>query len=226
MASNPYASAHIAAGTGAAFVGLLIVGMLLLNIPGHDDSDAIVNEFYASSGDRARVVSAAYVLAGAGLAFLVFTTLLHGCLRAIEGGSGTLSAIAFGAGLIFAVSLFAFGTAQSPTYSLSVDTFDEPQSELTRAVIPHLGYSMFIYGLLAAATMIASTSLLILRSEAFSTWLAWAGFVSATILVFGILFVPIFALPLWVLAVSFELIRARWRYGETRRESTDTNSVV
>jgi hypothetical protein len=205
----PLASARIAAASGVVFVILLVVGILLLDIPGHDDSDTIVNEFYASSGDRARVVASAYLLAGAGLALLVFLAFLRGYLKAIEGEPGTLSAIAFGAGLVFVVSLFALGAAQSPTYALSIDAFDEPQSELTRAVIPHLGYSMFIYGLWAAAAMIASTSLVILRSAAFARWMAWAGFAAAAVLVFGIFFMPIIALPLWVLAMSVELLRAR-----------------
>lgn len=208
-------SGRLAAASGVAFVMLMIAGFLVLDIPGHDDSDALVNAFYADTGNRARVIVAAYLLAGAGLAFLCFLAHLRSLLRIAEGEPGTLSALTFAGGVVFVATLFAAGAAQGPTYALSIDLYDEPPSQLSRALIPHMGYGMLVYGLLAAAFAITSTSLAIVRTAAFPRWLAWVGFAAAGLLLFGVFFLPMIALPLWVLAVSFALFRG---YGATRSQ--------
>jgi hypothetical protein len=201
------ASARLAAASGFAFVALFVAALFVLDIPGHDDSEEIVNAFYADSGNRARVVIAAYLLAIAGLSFLWFLAHLRGRLSAAEGEPATLSAVSFAGGVVFVAMLFAGAAAQSPTYAFSVDLFDEPQSQLARATIPHQGYSALIFGLLAAALTVASASLAIMRTEVYPLWLAWLGFAVAVLLLFGLLFLPILALLVWVLAVSVVLLR-------------------
>jgi len=201
-------SARLAAASGIAFVALFVAAAFVLDIPGHDDSEEIVNAFYADSGNRARVLIAAYLLAAAGLSFLWFLAHLRGKLSAAEGEPATLSAVTFASGVVFVAMLFAGAAAQSPTYAFSVDLFDEPQSELTRATIPHQGYSMLIFGLLAVALTVASTSLAIIRTRVYPPWLAWLGFAVAVLLLFGLLFLPMLALIVWVLAVSVVLLRS------------------
>ena len=202
------ASARLAAASGIAFVALFLAALLVLDIPGHDDSEEIVNAFYAESANRARVVIAAYLLAAAGLSLLWFFAYLCGRLRAAEGEPAPLSAVTFASGVVFVAMLFAGAAAQSPTYAFSIDLFDEPQSQLARATIPHQGYSALIFGLLAAALAVASASLAIMRTEVYPRWLAWLGFAVALLLLFGLLFLPMLALLVWVLAVSVVLLRS------------------
>jgi hypothetical protein len=153
------------------------------------------------------VVIAAYLFAAAGVAFLWFAAHLRARLRAAEGEPGTLSAVMFASSAVFVTMLFLAGALQSPTYALSIDAFGEPQSALSRAVIPHLGFSALIYGMVAAAFAIATASLAMLRTAVFPRWLAWLGFAAAALLPLSILFMPMVALPVWVVAVSVVLAR-------------------
>lgn len=52
---------------GVAFAILFVAGSLILDDPGHDDSEEIVNDFYGESGNRVRVLIGSYLLALSGL---------------------------------------------------------------------------------------------------------------------------------------------------------------
>jgi len=193
---------------GVLFVVLVVAGLLLLDTPGHDDSDLAVNEFYRDASNRIRVVVAAYLLAGAALSYVLFSVHLWGRLKLAEGEPAILATFMLCSSVVFAAALFLTGTSQGPTYALYVDTFDEPLSEINRVLIPHQGYAALIFGLLASSASIASASLVILKTRVLASWLAWLGFVAAFMLLFGILFMPMVALPIWVLAASYTLVRA------------------
>lgn len=208
MGSHALFPARLAATSGVVFVALLLTSILVLDVTGHDDSDALVNAFYADAGNRMRVTVGAYLLDGAGLAFLCFLAHLRSRLRLAEGEPGTLSALMFGSGVVFVATLIVAGAAQGPTYALSIDLLDEPQSPLSRALIPHLGYGILVHGQLAAALAIAAASLAIVRTGVFSRWLASLGFTAAALLVFGLFSMAMIALPLWVLVMSLVLFRA------------------
>jgi hypothetical protein len=201
--------------SGVLFVALFIAGSLLLDIPGHDDSDVVLNEFYADGAGRARVTVSAYLLSLAGLAFIGFLTPLCSRLEAAEGWPSQLARIAFGCGVMFAALVLLSGALQSPTYAVYVDLFNEPASELNRAVIPHLGYSALVYAFLPAALVAGLLSLLILRRRVFPAWLAWLGFLAAFLSLFGVLFLPLVGFFFWVLAMSLVLIRSNNRIGES-----------
>lgn len=200
-------SRRIAVVAGIAFVTMFVAGMIILDAPGHDDSDDLLNDFYSQSSNRLRVIIAGYLWAAAGLAFLWFLEHLRYRLGAREGGQRELSAVMFGSGAVFVGMLFAAAAAQNPTYAISIDVFDEPQTELSRAVIPHIGYGMLLYGMLAAGLTTGTTSVAILQTGVFPVWMAWVGFLVSLALLFSLLFIPMFALTLWVLAMSIVLLR-------------------
>jgi len=95
-----------------------------------------------------------------------------------------------------------------PTYALSIDAFDEPESELTRATIPHIGYSLLLFSMLAAAAFIGAASSAMRATAMLPRWLAWLGFAAAALLLFSIIFMPMVALPIWAAAVAVALWRA------------------
>ena len=200
-------SRRFAAVAGIAFVVMFIAGILVLDAPGHDDSDASLNAFYSQSSNRLRVVIAGYLWAGAGLAFLWFLGHLRSRLSAAEGDHLELSAVMFGSGVVFVGMLFAAAAAQDPTYAFSIDAFDEPQTQLSRAVIPHIGYGMLLYGMLAAGLTTSTASVAILQTGVLPAWMAWVGFLASLALLFSLLFIPMFALTIWVLAMSIVLLR-------------------
>lgn len=211
---NP-GSGRWAATSGVAFAALFVAGILTLGKLGGSfgDSDETFISYYADSGNRARDIVGAYLLAGAGLSFLWFLSHLRGRLRAAGDEAARLSGVAFVSSIVFVAMLFAAGAALvTVNASLAFgDLFDEEGRQLEGpevSILPQLGYVLlFLYGGFAAALTVATTSLAALRIGLFPTWLAWLGFAAAVLLLFAIGFVPIFALPIWALGASFVLFR-------------------
>jgi hypothetical protein len=58
-----------------------------------------------------------------------------------------------------------------------------------------------------AIALIDATSVVIWRTGILPRWFAWLGFVCAVVLLFGVVFIPMVALPIWLLAGSFILFR-------------------
>lgn len=107
---------------------------------------------------------------------------------------------------VFAALIVAAAAAHLPTYVASIEAFDEPQSELTRAMVPHLAYGFLLFGLLAAGLSIACLCRIGRQDRRIPGWLAYTGYATAVLLLFGILFMPMIALPLWALAAGVTLL--------------------
>jgi hypothetical protein len=60
-----------------------------------------------------------------------------------------------------------------------------------------------------AIALIDATSIVIFRTGVLPRWFGWLGFVCAVVLLFGAVFIPMVALPIWLLAGSFILFRLR-----------------
>lgn len=192
---------------GIVFVVLFVVGVFLLNLPvgGQGRSDETIRAFYAAAGNRTRVVVSVYVLAVAALAFLFFLADLYGTLRPVEPSSAGLPLVALLAGLIFVGMLAAAGAAFGSLAGGMVFG-GEPTTLGDTGVarfLGQLGYGLILlYGCLAAALMVAVVSVVSLQTGIFPAWITWGGFVVALVLLAGVIFFPMLALPLWVLAVS------------------------
>ena len=190
------------------FCVLFVAGAALLDLPGHDDDDGRLTAFYGDSANRLRVVLGSYALALAGISFLGFGAALT--VRAERSGAPlVLTRLMLLACAVAVVLLVGAGAAQVPTYALSIDAFDEPESELTRATIPHIGYSLLLFSTLAAAAFIGVAAAAVRTTAMLPGWVAWSGFVAGGLLLFSILFMPMVALPVWAFAVGTSLWRAR-----------------
>lgn len=193
---------------GVLFAVLFVAGGLLLDLPGHDDGDERLNAFYGDSGNRLRVVAGSYMFGLAGIALLGFGAGL-GARAERSGAPLPVARLMLLACAVAAVLLMGAGAAQVPTYALSIDAFDEPESPLTRATIPHVGYSLLLFATLAAAAFIAATSAATRVTGMLPRWIAWLGFAAAGLLLFSIIFMPIVAWPIWSVATGLALLRAR-----------------
>ncbi|HEX9548268.1 MAG TPA: hypothetical protein VF942_13090, partial [Acidimicrobiales bacterium] len=86
---------------------LFFFGVTLPNLPDwkvtskHPDPARHVASFYNSSGNRVRLIIAAYLLALSGLAFLWFLSTVRARVRRAGEGSDVLTDVATGAGLLF-----------------------------------------------------------------------------------------------------------------------------
>src|SRR5262245_46077298 len=147
---------------------------------------------------------AAYVLIAAALLFLGFLSCLRTRLRIAEGGAGTLSALAFGAGVVFVtlLSTGALALAAIPgsiSFGENGDLFDAG----TVQAVQSIGWgAILIGGMLAAAAMIFTASILTLRTGALPKWSAWVGVLAAIALLFAVIWIPQVALLIWAVCIS------------------------
>jgi hypothetical protein len=214
--------------SGIAFVGLFLVTLFLGSPTDFGDPAAEVASYYR---EDQREVQVSVALWTAGLFFFLwFLGALRNGLRAAEGAPGTLSTIAFGAGLLSAgflglTAAFVAAAAARP---------DELDPELTR-VIDDLTYLVLAPGSFAVVGFLLASALVVLRSEAMPAWLGWLALIpaAAQALSVGIVFsdrgpfggsglfhlVGLMGLLVWVLAVSIVLLKRSGQPNTSGRSS-------
>jgi hypothetical protein len=76
--------------------------------------------------------------------------------------------------------------------------------------VPQIGFpAILVFAMFGAIALIDATSIVIMRTGVLPRWFAWLGFVCAVVLLFGAVFIPMIALPIWLLAGSVILFRLR-----------------
>jgi hypothetical protein len=193
---------------GVGFALCFFVGVAMLDIP-HDTSDRELVAWWSDRGHQATAIVSMYLFVLAGLCFLVFLAALRSRLLAAAGGRNDLTAIVGGAGVVFVSMLFVAAAARGAiAFAVRSPANDErlPGPDALR-YLPQVGYAITgTGGVLAAALVMAATSLLIARTAVFGRWLAWLGAVAtlvvvvASVLLSGVLAIP--ALLVWSLAAS------------------------
>jgi hypothetical protein len=73
--------------SGIAFVVLFLVATFIVEIPGGDDPEQEVLDFYADSGNRTSVVISAYLYVLAAFSLLLFANRLRYVIHNAEGGN-------------------------------------------------------------------------------------------------------------------------------------------
>ncbi len=193
---------------GVIFVVLLVIGVALIG--DHPDPDAVdgeIKDYLGDSGRQTNNIVGAYLWVLAGIALLWFLTHLRGVLRTAEGAPGTLSNLGFAAGLVFTVLLMS-GGATIAAVAGAIEFRDAPitETDLVRT-LPQMGYAMILLGGgFAAVVLVLTTSIISLQTGVLPQWLAWLGIVAAIVLLFAVIFLPMVALLIWVLAVSGVLL--------------------
>lgn len=197
----------LAAVAGILFVVLLIVGFGISgDVPATDASDAEHVEWWSDSGNQTRMIAAGYLITLSGLALVAFLVGLRSSLT--QPGSELLARFSFAAGIVFVAMLLAATIALGQVAgAVKFGNAPLPSADFLR-MFPQFGYGlMLLAGGLSAAASVAAASWAILRTGAFARWLGWLGIVCAFILLFGVFFMPMIALPIWVLAASIVLWR-------------------
>ncbi len=198
---------------GLAFSLLFLLGTAMLNIPlGASDEKLVA--FWSDSGNQVTSIISMYSFVLAGLCFLVFLVQLRSRLLAAEGGDGRLSALVVASGGVFVTMLIVAAASRGMIgFALKAPGSKEslPGADTLR-YIPQIGYAALgAGGMLAAAVAMATTSWLIVRTGAFSRWLAWVGGVAAILIIAanvalaGMLAIPV--VLVWALSTSV----AMWR---------------
>jgi hypothetical protein len=200
----------VAGNRGACVLRVLVViGFVVQGTPAEATaSDTEIIDYYTDSGNQFRQTLGATLIGVGLLCFLGFITGLRAATAAQASNSeAPLPQLAFASGLVF-VTLFyasiAIGTALSATDS---DVF-ELDPDTARIVLTIGNFWLFGFAALAAAPLVAATSLISLRTGLLPRWLTWAGFVIPILLlpspiVYGL---PMPLVIAWTLATSIVLV--------------------
>jgi hypothetical protein len=90
---------------------------------------------------------------------------------------------------------------------MRLGTYDPQSPEVIRFSF-HLGYAiLLIPGMLAAGVMVATTSLVTLRTRVLPAWFGWSGVLVAVLALLSAWWVPAFAIPIWLCVASLVLLQ-------------------
>jgi hypothetical protein len=177
--------------------------------PDSSDSNAKIIAWYADHGHRIGVIIGAFILAFCGLFLLWFASGLRQRLRLAEGPEGRLANVALGGGVLL-VALLWVGAAALAAIPAQQSFGGGPalsDADLGR-FLPSVGFgSILLFGMFGAIALIDATSIVIMRTGVLPRWLGWLGFVCGVVLLFGVVFLPVIALPIWLIAASIVLYR-------------------
>lgn len=182
------------------FAVLFVAGILAPGeTPSGDDADDEIISYYEDSGNQQALLAAAYLMTVSSLALVVFAT--------VHFRSGTtLGSVARAMAYVAAVA-FAIGSVALAAVGAEALISDAPVDAGVARFLPSLGYgTILVVGALAAAAMIASTSADWHKSGVMPTWLCWAGYICAAVLLAGVLFIPMIAMILWAAATGIVLL--------------------
>jgi hypothetical protein len=197
---------------GIVFVILMIVGtMFVADVPDADVSQQKIADYLADGNLHTRNIIGAYLWTLGALSFLIFVSRLRSVLRGAEGGNGTLSNLAFGAGVAYsAVMMVSAAAFAAVAYAIALRDAPVSVPDFVR-VLPQMAWMLLLLGggfsgiLLVVASCIVS-----FRTGALPRWLAWLGVLAAILLLFDVIYVSIAPLLAWVVIASIVLVmRAR-----------------
>lgn len=184
---------------------MLVLAALGVSGTGPGDTPEAVANWYADEGNRAGAFFVFFLLAGAALAFLWFLGALRAILVRAEGDPARWTALAFGAGVASATLLLASASLYI-TPAATAGQEDFPFDPNTAKAFANAGFALLSCSTMSGALVALGTSIVAYRTGLLPRWLALVGFVVAPLLLFAVLFFPLFAWLAWVLAVSVVLL--------------------
>ena len=191
---------------GLLFAALLIASVTMTTLPGGDQSIQDATKWLNTGNHDKIAVLAGSLAAVAGVFFLWFLAALVSRLRRAEGEPDGLSRLVFASGVLFIAMLMVYAAAIA---AMGFDASLDDQAvgpDTARFGLLAIG-ALFVCGSIAALVLIVASTYLSFSTRAFPAWLAWLGVACAVVLLASIFYIPMLALPLWVVAASFALWR-------------------
>jgi hypothetical protein len=195
---------------GIVFVALFVVGVLMsLDSPDVGDlspsqADQKILTYLSSSSHRVQHVVGAYVLIVAAVFFVWFCLGLRARLEAVAPANATPGRLVAALSAVGATLMVAAGmTSAVVAGDVSGGGNPLPVDGDAARVVMSLTYPLlFVAFAIIAAAIIATSSVVALRSGALPRWLAYAGWLAVLGGIVSVAFLPM-ALPmLWFLAVA------------------------
>lgn len=188
--------------TGVVFVVLLIVGILVINNYDYLPSSSEITSFYE---DNATSVSVgAFIALLSVFFFLWFVGSVRSTLRVAEGGTGRLSAVAFGGGVAVGAGMIVAYAATFAAAQRAGAAGGITEGGAT-ALFDFSGSLMGTTVPVAFAVLIGAAAVVSFRTGVFAPWLAWASAIVALGLLTPVNYIFAGIALLWVLVVSIVL---------------------
>lgn len=193
---------------GLLFLPLYAATHFVPELPEASYPDDQVLALYTDPGKSGLILLGSLLLAVAGVVLLVFLADLWGRLRS----AGELAVLTVAGGVLYVGALFVAGTLKGGYAGRGGGPLEDApgfEDSVTLArVLTDMGIGMqLIYGLFAAAVMVAAASAAGRRTGALPRGLVVAGYAISPMLLVGFLWIPQFFVPLWVCAVSVVFLR-------------------
>jgi hypothetical protein len=204
--------AKLGAGSGIAYVGLIVVAGQLgpaSGIPAVNASSHVIGAYIANHSPTTGQWAAVYLEVLALLALVVFVGYLWRVLRDAEGYGGWLAGVALAGGLISAT----IKLASLPAAFAALYRADDGISAQVATALIDTNNAAFALTWAPTALMLAATAGVALGTGALPRWLGWSGLCIAVGLLASLPFFasadpPTFLLALiWIVAASVVLIR-------------------
>jgi hypothetical protein len=204
---------------GLLFLPLYAAFTFIPELPVATDSDAAVLGLYTDPGKAELIMLGSLLMAVAGVVLLVFLADLWRRLRP----AGELATLTAGAGVLYVGTLFVTGTLWGGYAGRGggpvADAAGFEDSVTLARVLTDMGLGMqLVYGLFAAAVMMAAASVAGRQTGALPRGLVIAGSVAAPLLLLGFTWIPQFLVPLWVCALAVAFLRSPATDPAQRRE--------
>jgi hypothetical protein len=131
----------------------------------------------------------------------VFTLYFGGWLRRVlrdaEGPDGILSAVVFGAAVVFSA-----GAAVGGSIHIALPDLADDVDPVALQAINGIDYDLFMFFPVGLGTMVLASGISVVRHGAMPKWLGWAGIVAGGLFFTPGFFVAFVAVPAWILVVS------------------------
>jgi hypothetical protein len=190
--------------TGIVAVVLWVVGVIVQENAELADKNTPEEILAVLQSDTNTIIAGGVIFAFGVVFFIWFLGSLRSALYTAEGGVGRLSTIAYGSGMLAALSLIL---QIAPSVQGAFDEDDlSPEAAQALQSVGEAAFGGTEFTLLA---MFVAVGLVILRTRVFGAWLGWLSFLIALVLAI----IPIgwagvvWGFPLWTLITSIVLFR-------------------
>jgi hypothetical protein len=208
---------------GIVAVALWIIGTVIREAVGVADVETPDEVLSYFQDDETAILASGFIFQLGALFFLLFLSALRSRLWTAEGGTGTLTTLAFASGVAVAIFLLAL-----PGGDMSgAITSDELSPDAAQA-LTNLSDIFFLGAELSAAMLLFAVGLLAVRLRVLPVWLGWASFVIAL----WLLILPVgwmallLGVPLWTLVTSVLLYLRPAEPGAGRAKPPITSQFI
>jgi hypothetical protein len=183
--------------TGIIFVALVILITILIG-QGQDASDKTAQEIAKHYNDHnTRESIGSILIIFAAVFILYFAGWLRRLLRDAEGPDGILSAVVFGAAVVFSA-----GAAVAGSIHLALADLADDISPIALQAINGIDFDMFFFFPVGLGTLILATGISVVRHGALPKWFGWVSVVLGVLFFTPAFFIFFFIAPLYFLVLS------------------------